>query len=181
VCCADTDVRRKDPRGDEYAQVTPVMLCKTARGALIKIRVDMVSDRPQAMTNYSLQGTDGVYESQRDGPGERCKIWLRALSEEVRWHDLDSLANVDELAEKYVPAMWRNPPKEALEAGHGGGDYFEIVDFVNAVAGKAPCPIGVHEAMDMTLPGLVSQQSILEGGRWMSVPDSRTWSSARSG
>ena len=77
--------------------------------------------------------------------------------------------------------MWRHPPKEALRSGHGGGDYFEIVDFVDSVRGKAPCPIGIHEAMDMTLPGLVSQQSILEGGRWMSVPDSRTWSSACPG
>jgi len=29
--------------------------------------------------------------------------------------------------------------------------------------------------MDMTLPGLVSQQSILEEGRWIDVPDSRQW------
>jgi hypothetical protein len=27
----------------------------------------------------------------------------------------------------------------------------------------------------MTLPGLVSQRSILEGGRWIEVPDSRAW------
>jgi hypothetical protein len=38
-----------------------------------------------------------------------------------------------------------------------------------------PCPIGIHEAMDMTLPGLISQKSILEGGAWMAVPDSRQW------
>ena len=37
------------------------MLCKTARGALIKIRMDLVSERPHAMTNYQLQGTTGVY------------------------------------------------------------------------------------------------------------------------
>jgi len=46
---------------------------------------------------------------------------------------------------------------------------------VDAITGRSPCPIGIHEAMDMTLPGLVSQQSIQEGGRWMAVPDSRTW------
>ena len=63
----------------------------------------------------------------------------------------------------------------AEKAGHGGGDYFEVLDFVNAALGKAPCPIGIHEAMDMTLPGLVSQQSILDGSRWLGVPDSREW------
>jgi len=54
-------------------------------------------------------------------------------------------------------------------------DYFEILDFVNAITGKCPAPIGIDEAMDMSLPGLVSQQSIQQGGRWLPVPDSREW------
>ena len=29
--------------------------------------------------------------------------------------------------------------------------------------------------MDMTLPGLVSQESIRRDGEWLTVPDSRTW------
>jgi len=41
------------------------MLAKTINGGLIKIRVDMLSDRPHAMSNYSLQGTQGAYESAR--------------------------------------------------------------------------------------------------------------------
>jgi len=175
VCCADTDVRHRDPRGDEYAQMTPMMLCKTARGALIKIRVDCLSDRPHSMTNYTLQGVDGCYESSRGGPGERGKIWLRSLSEKMEWTDFESLLTIDELSRRYVPENLRNPPKEALAAGHGGGDYYEIVDFVNACTGKSPCPLGIHEALDLTLPGLVSQQSILQGGAWLDVPDSRDW------
>ena len=31
------------------------------------------------------------------------------------------------------------------------------------------------EPVDMTLPGLISQWSIVEGGSWIEVPDSRTW------
>lgn len=177
VCCQGSGKHYKDPRGDYYHQDTSVMLCKTAKGALIKIRVDMVSDRPHAMTNYQLQGTDGVYESSWGGPYDRGKIWLRALSKEIRWHDVDSLLALDELAEKYLPEMWQSPPPEALSAGHGGGDYFEVLDFINAIQGKAPCPIGIHEAMDMTLPGLISQQSIARGGEWLPVPDSREWGS----
>ncbi len=71
--------------------------------------------------------------------------------------------------------MWRHATEEAKAAGHGGGDYFEMLDFVNAIQGKTPCPIGIHEAMDITLPGLVSQQSILQDGAWLDVPDSRAW------
>ncbi len=175
VCCEAAGHHYTDPRGKAYNQESPVMLCKTRNGALIKIRVDMLSDRPHAMTNYQLQGTDGVYESSRGGPGERPKIWLRSLSEEPRWLDLESLWGMDRFAHDHLPESWLNPPEAALRAGHGGGDYFEVLDFVNAIRGEAPCPIGIHEAMEITLPGLVSQQSIAEGGRWLDVPDSRQW------
>jgi len=139
VCCADSAVHHKDPHGEHFAQQTPVMLCQTARGALIEIRVDMISDRPHAMTNYQLQGMDGVYESSRGGPADRGKIWLRELSEEIKWYDLDSLMNTDTFAERYMPEIWRDPPEEARQAGHGGGDYFEVLDFLRAIRGEAPC------------------------------------------
>jgi len=74
-----------------------------------------------------------------------------------------------------MPEIWRDPTDEAKKAGHGGGDYFEVLDFVNSVVEGKPCPIGIHEAMDMTLPGLMSQASVAEGGAWKDVPDSRAW------
>jgi predicted dehydrogenase len=175
VCCEDSKQFYKDPRGKPYAQTTPVMLCKTNKGALIKIRVDMISNRPHAMTNYSLQGTKGVYESGREGPVDRPKIWFKELSKDIKWHDVDRLMANKEFTRKYMPGIWYRPPKEAKKAGHGGGDFFEVMDFVNAITGKAPCPIGIHEAMDMTLQGLVSQLSAGKKGKWMKVPDSRKW------
>jgi len=178
VCCAGSGHHYRDPRGDEYEnEDSCVMLCKTAAGALIKVRVDMLSDRPHCMTSYQLQGTDGAYESSRNGPGDTPKLWLRTLSERPKWFDVDTLLNLDAFREQHLPDMWRNPPQEALRAGHGGGDYFEIRDFVRAIRGEAPCPIGIHQAMDMTLPGLVSQQSIQQDGAWLPVPDSRDWAS----
>ena len=46
---------------------------------------------------------------------------------------------------------------------------------MNAIRNGTPPRIGIHEALDMTIPGLVSQQSIAEDGRWLPVPDSREW------
>ena len=175
VSCEGSGHHYRDPRGDAYHQDTCLMICKTEREALIKIRVDMLSDRPHAMGNLQLQGTDGCYESGRGGPVDKGKIWLRALDKEMRWHDLDELTRADGPLGDCLPDIWRNPPPEALRAGHGGGDYFEIRDFLRAVRGEAPAPVGIHEAMDMTLPGLVSQQSSLSGGAWLDVPDSRKW------
>jgi predicted dehydrogenase len=175
VCCETSGSHYKDPRGEPYAQDTAVMLCKTRKGALIKIRVDMVSDRPHSMNNHQLQGTDGSYESSRGGPGDVGKIWLRKLNREMHWTSADALAEIGPLAEQFMPEMWRNPPEAMLRSGHGGGDFYEVYDFIRSIRGEMTCPIGIHEAMDMTLPGLVSQQSVKEGGAWLEVPESRTW------
>jgi predicted dehydrogenase len=171
VCCAGSGHHHRDPHGNEYEnEDTCVMLAKTSRGALIKIRLDMLSDRPHAMTNYQLQGTDGCYESSRGGPGDVNKIWLRSMKtgDDPQWRELTTL-------DAHLPDYWKNPPAAALKAGHGGGDFFVAWDFVRAILGEAPCPIAIHEAMDMTLPGLISQQSIAQNGAWLDVPDSRQW------
>ena len=179
VCCVGSGHHYVDPRGDQYEnEDSCVMLCQMTRGGLAKIRVDMLSDRPHAMTNYQLQGDKGAYESARahgiqtadSTVGEVNKVWLRDIhGDPDQWHDLSTLD------EQYMPEMWRAPTEEALKAGHGGGDYFEVIDWLDAIFGDAPCPIGIHESMDMTLPGLVSQQSILQDGAWLPVPDSRDW------
>jgi predicted dehydrogenase len=170
VCCAGSGHHFRDPRGDFYENdEATVMLCQMRSGGLAKIRVDMLSDRPHAMTNYQLQGTDGGYESAR-AHGERDRIWLRSRAKDANtWMDLE------ELASEFLPEAWRRDAQTAAAAGHGGGDYLEGLDFVTALRGEAPPPVGIHEARDITLPGLVSQQSILQEGRWLPVPDSRTW------
>lgn len=170
VACEGSGHHYRDPRNAAYEnQDSCVMLAKTAKGGLIKIRVDMLSNRPHAMTNYSLQGTTGCYESARSTL-EPNKIWLEAMAP-----DMNTWMPLEDLEADYLPEIWRNPPEAAIKAGHGGGDYFEVLDFINSIVDDTPCPIGIHEALDMTLPGLISQASILNDGVWMDVPDSRTW------
>ena len=41
----------------------------------------------------------------------------------------------------------------AARSGHGGGDLLELVDFVDSIRNGVEPVIGIHEAMDMTLPG----------------------------
>ncbi|MGC9320091.1 MAG: Gfo/Idh/MocA family protein [Armatimonadota bacterium] len=170
VMCAGSGHHYRDPRGDRYEQEdTVTALCRLSGGGLIQLRLDMLSDRPHNLTYYSLQGTDGCYEAAR-GLGDEPKIWLRSRSpDEIVWEPLENLA------EEVLPDQWLKPPDEALQAGHGGGDYWEIHDFVDAIASGSPPPIGIHEAMDMTLAGLASQQSIAEGSQWVAVEDSRSW------
>ena len=170
IACEGSGHHYRDPRGNLYEnQDSVVMLGKTAKDGLVKIRVDMLSNRPHAMTNYQLQGTHGCYESARSDL-EANKIWLDAVCP-----DPHTWISLEELEADYLPEMWRNPPEAARKAGHGGGDYFEVLDFINSIVHGTPCPIGVHEAMDMTLPGLISEASISNNGAWLDVPDSRLW------
>lgn len=169
LCCFGTGNHYQDPRGDFYEQEDAVFTaCRLSGGGLVNIRLDMLSNRPHNAAYYSLQGTKGCYEAPR-GPEDKHKIYLKDRHEYGTWH------NPEDLAEEFLPENWLHPSKEALEAGHGGGDYMQVFDFVGAIIeGKKP-PIGIHEAMDMTLPGLVSQESISKGSAWLKVPDSREW------
>ncbi len=181
VCCAESGSHHQDPRGKPYACDTAVMLAQTTAGRLIKIRIDIVSDRPHAMTNYQLQGTDGAYESSRGGPCDRGKVWLRSLNTNCDdWLDNDTLMTQSALRQ-YLPQGWRDAENnEALhDAGHGGSDYFVFQDFAKTIRNEIPCPIDIHRAMDMTLPGIISEQSV-KNSQWVDVPDSRSWCSGNS-
>ena len=160
----------RDPRGDEYEQEDSVhMACRMEQGGLVEIRLDMLSNRPHNMTWYAVQGTEGCYESPR-GAGDSHKVWLKSRHDDPHaWHDLS------ELEEEFLPEKWLHPPEEALKSGHWGGDYYVVAEFLDAIFDDADPPIGIHQAMDMTLPGLVSQQSIEEACGWLDVPDSRKW------
>jgi len=170
VCREGSGHHRLDPQGEPYCQDTAVMLCKTAGGALLKIRDDMVSSRPGCSTNWVLQGTRGSFDSGRGGFYELdvMRVWAEELRPEHKWL---TLADV---ADEYLPEAWRVADAEA-RGGHGGSDYFVMSDFVVMVAGERPNPIDVHRALDMKLPCLISQQSIHEDARWLEVPDSRDW------
>lgn len=169
VCCAGSGHHYQDPRGDDYHQDTHVMLCKMASGGLVKIRVDMISERPYVTCTYQLQGTKGVYESSRSHH-DIHRVWLQDLSP-----DPETWLNLADLQDEYLPAGWAAGLERSKGAGHGGSDYFVALAFVEAALGKRPPEIDIHAAMDMTLPGLLSQESMRRDGAWVDVPDSREW------
>lgn len=171
VSCVGGGRHHRDDAGVLFENESPcVMLGRMRSGGLVKVRVDMLSHRPHAMNNYQLQGIDGCYESARSA-GEIDRVWLRSRGEPEQWLDLNS----DALVEEFLPTHWKNARDGLADVGHGGGDFFELLEFIEAVTHGREPSIGIHEAMDMTLPGLVSQDSIAQDGRWLDVPDSRQW------
>lgn len=168
VSCAGSGHHYRDSRGQAYAnQDTTTMLCQLANGGMLTLRLDLLSERPSNGTHYALQGTRGAYLSARRDEEEPL-VWLQERSpEKEAW---ESLWDYDEL----LPSDWRDPPPEAEAAGHGGGDYFQVRDFLDSVRGGGRPPIDVHAALDFTVPGLVSRESLRRGGVPIPVPDFRS-------
>ena len=71
---------------EQIAEDSTTMLCKTDSGALIEIRVDMLSNRPHTQNYYALQGTKGCFEGAR-GLGDKPKIWLDRLEAGASGHE----------------------------------------------------------------------------------------------
>ena len=152
---------------------TSITFCKMESGKLIKIRVDCISERPHNMNYYSLQGTKGCYEAAR-GLGDKPKIWLKVMddnTDNAKWRPL-----MEEFYE-YLPDRYKNATEDQKKAGHWGADYFIVQDFVDAVLNGTKPPIDVYDACEWTAVGLLSELSVMNGGRAMEMPDFRKSSS----
>lgn len=155
----------------------PIMLMKSAQGALFKVRLDGNSPRPHNMAYYSLQGDQGAYESWR-GLGDEPKLWLADTHEPSRsgakaadeaiaqWHPLQNFA------EQYIPDRLHGP-EAAHTSGHFGADYWMLVAFANALLADKPSPIDVYTALDYCVPGIVAMHSKANNGTPVPVPDFR--------
>ncbi|MBD2866625.1 Gfo/Idh/MocA family protein [Paenibacillus oceani] len=153
---------------------TSVTMCQLESGKLIRLRLDCVSNRPGNCGYYTLQGTKGSYEAPR-GLGDQHKIYFHTDGEEMDHAKWEPLAgHYDKMPERY-----RNATEEQKRAGHWGGDYFIVHDFIEAVRGRIPPAIDVYDACEWTAVGLLSELSIMNGGRVIDVPDFRNASSRR--
>jgi predicted dehydrogenase len=172
VCCAGSGHHYRDSGGREFEnEDTTLTLCRTQKGALIKLRLDMLSDRPEAINTYQLQGRDGCYESGR-APGEPGRVWLRSRSGGHK-----SWLKTTDLEPEFLPPEWKQLDPREEKTGHGGSDRLVILDFFNSIITGQEPSIDIDAAMDMTLPGIASQLSISRGSEWVDVPDSRQWRS----
>jgi predicted dehydrogenase len=143
----------------------------TERGSVADIRVDANSPRPHNMTHYHLQGTHAAYLSGR-ARGEDPLVWIDGRSPGVSpgnaaWQPLW------DYADQYEHPYWRAHGATAREAGHGGGDYFIIQDFVEAIAAGKPPAIDVYDAVAWSSVYPLSEQSVASGGRPVRIPDFR--------
>ena len=149
---------------------TTLTLCQMESGKLIKLRIDCLSKRPHNMIYYSLQGTLGAYEAPR-GLGDTHKVWLTSMddgnTDKAKWRPLS------DFYDEYMPERYLNATEAQRAAGHWGGDYFIVSEFIDAIEKGVHPSIDVYEACEWTAVGLLSELSVMNGGRPMSMPHFR--------
>lgn len=158
VSCVGTG-RWTDPEHELEDSV--FLTARTRKGGLIRTRLDLLSNRPDLWDFYAIQGTDGAFEAAR-GPADQFKVSLHGAEE---WAPLESFA------ERYLPEKYRSVP---AGSGHWGSDAWPFIEFLDAIESDSAPPLGIYRALEMTLPGIISEASIAEGGAWRHVPDPRT-------
>jgi predicted dehydrogenase len=142
---------------------TVILEARMRKGGLLRMRLDLLSNRPHLMNFYGLQGTKGAYESGRLF-GDKPRIYIDGHNKYDKW-----LA-IEDFTREHLPERYRNPPKGT---GHWGSDAFPLLDFLDAIETGTKPPLGIYQALEMTLPGIISEQSIAQGGTWLAVPDPR--------
>ena len=162
VACFGTGVHTVPEGVHDDSTLTLVQL---SNGGLIKLRLDMVSNRPHSV-RYELQGVHGCYES-----GSQHKYWFgenRSIhwdeKEQREWRDIADFR--DALSPDIAQEI-----EDARQYGHGGGDYMVGRRFAQALTAQREPEITRHDAVEWTMVGLLSQQSIVQGSVPVSMPD----------
>ncbi len=144
----------------QYAQgdiVTSVI--KTLKGKTIVVNYDMQLPRPYD-NRWAIQGTLGIYNEQRNS------IYLAERSPE--YHQWESFAPYQE---EFDHSWWKEMRSTAGSASHGGTDYLELQQFVNAVRNKTQTPIDVYDSVIMSVLVPLAEQSIANGSAPVKCPD----------
>ena len=141
--------------------VETIISCEN--GELINLRLECTLP-----TYYSreltVHGTRGLYHQDcnaviLDGPeGEERKL-------------LNNINSAEKYYEEYLPELWRNVDKAALEAGHGGMDYIMFRSFIDALKEGQEMPIDVYDAAAWMSITYLTAQSIALSGANIPIPD----------
>jgi predicted dehydrogenase len=129
---------------------------RTVNGRVIRLDYDVNSPRP-ALMPYMLQGTRGLYDSRNgiyieDGKGER---WEK----------------IEKYQDQYDHGYWKREGQKASSAGHGGGDFFAVNDFIEMVRQDREPWVDVYDAASWSVLYWCSHESIASRSKPVDIPD----------
>ena len=152
--------------GASWAQgdvVNTIITCENGEQILLRLDTNLPRSYSRELV---VHGTNGIYEQAYNS--------LFIEGEREYWDPYDyaknNLCNADKHKE-LLPDFWRTITKEQIEAGHGGMDYFELVDFAKRLVEGKPMPIDVYDAAAWMVITPLSEASIKACGAPQQIPD----------
>jgi len=132
-------------------------LIQTATGGMIRCDFDSHSRRP-AKGFTLVQGTKGLYNSASG-------IHIHGKSPSRRYE------STSKYAKDYDHKYWASMGAKAKKAGHGGGDFFVLHDFVSMVRDNREPFVDVYDAAAWSAISPLSMDSIRNGCSAVKFPD----------
>jgi predicted dehydrogenase len=111
--------------------------------------------------SYRICGDKGMVEKVRHSGG---KIMLR-------YNEWDMPEGVTEWAQYYMPELHDKDEELIKKAGHGGGDFFVIRKFFEAIRTNTKPEMDEYFATRLASVAILAHRSILSGGMAYDVPD----------
>lgn len=176
ICCFGAGKTYTAPALRQEDTTTTMIVLES--GKTIRMRIDCVSNRPNQVCWYSLQGTRGAAETGRGNMAQKemDKVFVSDGSvNDSHGYEWQNLWDYSDL----LPENYRTMPAAAKEfARHGdyfcaGGDYYVVQDFIRAVRGEKASPVDVYDACEWTAVGLLAELSVQNRGRPMRMPNFR--------
>ncbi len=181
---------------DMAADNTCVLMCRTDKGSMVRLRNSFVSPRPDNVTYYCIQGTEGCYQAPQ-GPRDFHKVHIRGLCKPDEWK------NVYDFRE-YLPGEWKRLEQsgavsaisyknsisnintignmDAISSAPGNNydnDTYALYDsgtslmldaFASSIINDTEPPIGVADAANWTAAGIMSEVSVNNSSVPVKVP-----------
>ncbi|WP_405380087.1 Gfo/Idh/MocA family protein [Maribacter sp. LLG6340-A2] len=130
----------------------------TANGETIIITHDCNLPRPYSL-GFRVQGANGLWEV--DGG----RMYINGTSKPHTWDDAQPW-----LA-KYDHPLWKKYGEYALDAGHGGMDFFVLNSFVESAKQQIAPPLDAYDAAAWSAVTPLSEVSIANNGEPQDIPD----------
>jgi len=130
----------------------------TANGETIIVTHDCNLPRPYSL-GFRVQGANGLWEV--DGN----RIYIEGKSKPHQWDDATSWLN------KYDHPLWKKYGEYALDAGHGGMDFFVLHSFVESAKANIAPPMDAYDAAAWSAVTPLSERSIANNGEPQDFPD----------
>lgn len=163
---------------DMIADNTCTLMLETEKGHLIRLRSSFVSPRPDNVTYYSFQGTEGCYQAPQD-PRDYHKIYINGLCQRGSWNNPGEWKNVYDF-DSSATEEWRKYWRIEDYKGKLDNDTYELYDsgalmmleeFADCVLNGKPVPVSFEDAANWTAAGLISADSVNCGSKPLEIPE----------